>query len=29
VGGYTRETGKFFYVREEFANEGKKHANIF
>jgi len=26
VGGYTREGGKHFYVREEFADEGKKHA---
>src|SRR5438477_13194726 len=28
VGGYTREGGKHFYVREEFANEGKQHANL-
>jgi hypothetical protein len=27
VGGYTREGGKLFYVREEFADEGKKHAD--
>jgi hypothetical protein len=26
VGGNTREGGKLFYVREEFADEGKKHA---
>jgi hypothetical protein len=26
VGGYTREGGKHFYVREEFADEGKQHA---
>jgi hypothetical protein len=26
VGGYTREGGKLFYVHEEFADEGKKHA---
>ena len=26
VGGNTREGGKHFYVREEFADEGKKHA---
>src|SRR5271156_2290469 len=26
VGGYTHERGKHFYVRKEFANEGKKHA---
>ena len=26
VGGYTRDGGKHFYVREEFANEGKQHA---
>ena len=29
VGGYTREGGKLFYVREEFADEGKKHAHYF
>jgi hypothetical protein len=29
VGGYTRESGKLFYVREEFADEGKKHAGYF
>src|SRR5208283_4016280 len=29
VGGCTREGGKVFYVREEFADEGKKHAGIF
>jgi hypothetical protein len=29
VGGNTREGGKLFYVREEFADEGKKHAGIF
>ncbi len=29
VGGYTREGGKHFYVREEFADEGKKHAGLF
>jgi hypothetical protein len=29
VGGYTREGGKHFYVREEFADEGKKHAFRF
>src|SRR5579863_2030758 len=29
LGGYTREGGKVFYVREEFADEGKKHAGIF
>ena len=29
VGGYTREGGKLFYVREEFADEGKKHAGLF
>ena len=29
VGGYTREGGKLFYVREEFADEGKKHAGVF
>ena len=27
MGGNTREGGKLFYVREEFADEGKKHAN--
>ncbi len=27
VGGYTREGGKHFYVREEFADEGKQHAD--
>src|ERR1700681_2325334 len=27
MGGYTREGGKHFYVREEFPDEGKKHAN--
>jgi hypothetical protein len=27
VGGNTREGGKNFYVREEFADEGKQHAN--
>ncbi len=26
MGGYTQEAGKRFYVREEFADEGKKHA---
>jgi hypothetical protein len=26
VGGNTREGGKRFYVREEFADEGKQHA---
>jgi hypothetical protein len=26
VGGYAREGGKHFYVREEFADEGKQHA---
>jgi hypothetical protein len=26
MGGYTHEGGKHFYVREEFADEGKKHA---
>ena len=29
VGGNTREGGKRFDVREEFADEGKKHAGIF
>ncbi|MGB0033828.1 MAG: hypothetical protein WBP77_21765, partial [Candidatus Sulfotelmatobacter sp.] len=29
VGGYTRESGKLFYVHEEFADEGKKHAWLF
>ncbi len=29
VGGNTRKGGKHFYVREEFANEGKKHAEQF
>src|ERR1700692_1137052 len=29
VGGNTREGGKAFYVHEEFADEGKKHAGIF
>ncbi len=29
VGGYTRESGKLFYVHEEFADEGKKHADLF
>jgi hypothetical protein len=29
VGGYTREGGKLFYVREEFADEGKKYAGSF
>jgi hypothetical protein len=29
VGGYTREGGKLFYVHEEFADEGKKHAALF
>jgi hypothetical protein len=29
VGGNTREGGKLFYVREEFADEGKKHAGLF
>jgi hypothetical protein len=29
VGGYTRKGGKFFHVREEFADEGKKHAGLF
>jgi hypothetical protein len=29
MGGYTREGGKLFYVREEFADEGKKHAFQF
>jgi hypothetical protein len=29
LGGYTREGGKVFYVREEFADEGKQHAGIF
>ena len=29
VGGYTREGGKLFYVHEEFADEGKKHAGLF
>ena len=29
VGGNTREGGKLFYVREEFADEGKKHALLF
>ena len=29
VGGNTREGGKHFYVREEFANEGKQHAFQF
>ncbi len=29
VGGNTREGGKFFYVHEEFADEGKKHAELF
>jgi hypothetical protein len=28
VGGYTREGGKHFYVREEFADEGKQHASL-
>ena len=28
VGGYTREGGKFFHVREEFADEGKQHAGL-
>ena len=28
VGGDTREAGKLFHVREEFANEGKKHRNL-
>jgi hypothetical protein len=27
VGGYTRDGGKHFYVREEFADEGKQHAS--
>ena len=27
MGGNTREGGKHFYVREEFPDEGKKHAN--
>jgi hypothetical protein len=27
VGGNTREGGKRFYVREEFADEGKQHAD--
>jgi hypothetical protein len=29
VGGNTHEGGKLFYVREEFADEGKKHAGLF
>jgi len=29
MGGRTRESGKFFHVREEFANEGKQHAGLF
>jgi hypothetical protein len=29
VGGNTREGGKLFYVHEEFADEGKKHAELF
>src|SRR5258708_5787980 len=29
VGGNTREGGKLFYVHEEFADEGKKHAGLF
>jgi hypothetical protein len=29
VGGYTREGGKHFYVREEFTDEGKKHQDDF
>jgi hypothetical protein len=29
VGGDTREGGKLFYVHEEFADEGKKHAGLF
>jgi hypothetical protein len=29
VRGYTHESGKHFYVREEFANEGKKHLANF
>jgi hypothetical protein len=29
VGGNTREGGKLSYVREEFADEGKKHAELF
>ncbi len=28
MGGYTQEAGKNFYVREEFANEGKKHRSL-
>ena len=28
VGGNTRESGKHFYVREEFADEGKQHENL-
>ena len=28
VGGNTREGGKRFYVREEFADEGKQHADL-
>jgi hypothetical protein len=28
VGGYTREAGKQFDVREEFTDEGKKHRNM-
>jgi len=29
VGGNTREGGELFYVREEFADEREKHAEIF
>ncbi len=29
VGGNTREGGKHFYIREEFADEGKQHAFQF
>ena len=29
VGGCTREGGKSFNVRKEFADEGKKHAGLF
>ena len=29
VGGNTHECGQSFYVREEFTDEGKKHAELF
>jgi hypothetical protein len=28
VGGHTLKRGQFFYVREEFANEGEDHRNF-